>query len=246
MKIYHNVELAEQPLPTHVAIIMDGNSRWATGNNYSRLIGHRQGLEALVEIVQACNELDIQVLSVYAFSTENWKRSLEEVQGLMRLFEYFYKREFKRIMKNNIKVLHSGELHEFSPDIAEIIQTMIDESKNNTGNILNIALNYSSKAEILNAVRQIGVNKKNGEIDPDNLDINDIEERLYNPELPHPDLIIRTSGEKRLSNFMLWQVAYSEFYFSDIFWPEFTKKDFAEAIRSYQRRDRRFGGRLIS
>lgn len=234
------LELDPNNIPYHVAIIMDGNRRWAEKRHLPALEGHRRGLERVIDVLNVSEEIGVKAITLYAFSVENWKRSTSEVNGLMNLFRFFFKREFRTIKKKNIKVLHSGLKDSFSQDIQKIIDTMVQETENNTSGILNLAINYSGRSELVEGVKNI---IKNG-TSPDAVTEELISLSLFHPELPDPDLLIRTSGEQRISNFLLWQCAYTELYFTDILWPEFGRRDFAQAILDYQNRERRFGGRI--
>lgn len=225
----------ESRIPSHIAIIMDGNGRWAEKRGLPRTLGHKEGANALRKIITYAGKIGVKYLTVYAFSTENWKRSKDEVEALMFLFKTYLKNEEKNIMKNNVRFLVSGRKDGVSPSLLESIKKLEDKSKNNTGLTLNIAFNYGGRAEIIDAVNSI---LKSG--------ISEIEEEkfskyLYN-DIPDPELLIRTSGELRISNFLLWQIAYSEIYITDALWPDFDERELDKAIQSYKERDRRFGG----
>ncbi len=237
------IEVEPNNVPEHVAIIMDGNRRWAEKRSLTALDGHRQGLEQVNDIMEACDQIGIRILTLYAFSIENWKRSSKEVNGLMQLFKYFYKRDFKKLQKKNIKIIHSGLKDNFSRDIQKIIDTMTSETKHNTKAILNLAINYSGRSEIIHGIKKLITQQVNSNVNLDDLTEEDFNQCLFHPELPHPDLLIRTSGEQRISNFLLWQLAYTELYFTNVLWPEFKKKDFVLAVSEYQKRERRYGGR---
>lgn len=226
----------ETRLPTHIAIIMDGNGRWAQNRGLPRHHGHREGIKALRRIIRACREIGIQYLTVYAFSTENWKRPEEELNTLFSLFKFFLKREVKKLIKNEIKLQFIGRLHEFSDDIKTLIEEVNLFMNFEPKMTLTVALNYGGRQEIIDAVNEIirtGV---------ETVDDKRFAEFLYTADMPEPDLLIRTSGEFRISNFLLWQSAYTEFYFSDVLWPDFNKKELIKAIEDYQTRERRFGG----
>lgn len=239
--------LDEKNIPGHVAIIMDGNGRWAQKNGTTRLAGHNAGMKAMKEIVKCSSTLGVNHLTVYAFSTENWKRSIEEVSGIFKLIVIYVDKELKELHKNNVKVKILGNYSMLPKDSVERLEKALDTTKNNTGLQFNIALNYGSRDEITKAVRLIGEKIKNGELEPDQISEEIISEHLYTGGLfhniPDPDLIIRTSGERRLSNYLLWQCAYSEFAFPDILWPDFSPDEYKKIIEDYQSRDRRFGGR---
>lgn len=225
----------ELKIPNHIGIIMDGNGRWAKKRNLPRTLGHREGAKTLRKILTYASQRGVKYLTVYAFSTENWKRAKEEVDALMFLFKTYIKSERKNLMKNNVRFLVSGRTEGVSDSLLEAIRDLEKTTKENTGIVLNIAFNYGGRAEIIDAVNKI-INQGKKEITEDTF-----KEYLYN-NIPDPELIIRTSGEFRISNFLLWQVAYSEFYITDLFWPEFDEKTFDDAINSYNKRDRRFGG----
>ena len=227
------------PTPAHVGIIMDGNGRWARHRGRPVSFGHRAGVRAIKPVMYACEDLGIKVLSVYAFSTENWRRSRREVQTLMRLFEEAFQREFDELNKRQIRVFISGRRDGLSDRILELIEECERRSRDNRGGVLNVCLNYGGRAEIVDAVRRLIAEK----VRPEAVDEAAISARLYAPELPDPDLIIRTAGEQRASNFLLWQSAYSEFYVTDTLWPDFGKQDLEAAVSDYQRRTRRFGAR---
>ena len=233
-------------IPRHVAVIMDGNGRWATRKGVPRLVGHNAGMEAMKEIVRRASDLGIGYLTVYAFSTENWKRSEEEVSGIFRLLVKFVKLDLDELNEENVKVRAFGDWHVIPDAARKSLQKTLDETKNNTGLQFNIALNYGSRAEIVRAVNRIEQDRAAGKISGETTE-ELISRYLYtgeeNGNIPDPDLIIRTSGEERLSNFLLWQSAYSEFVFTDTLWPDFTPEKFEEMLEIYQSRDRRFGGR---
>ena len=226
------------PIPTHVAIIMDGNGRWAKERGLSRLEGHRAGTENIRRIIETFAKYQVKYLTLYAFSTENWKRPQGEVKGLMQILSRVIKRETKALHKEGIKLCHLGRLDRLSEKLQQQVQYAIELTKNNTKMTLCIAFDYSSRAEILDAMKRII-----GEgITPDRVDENLFSRYLYSEGLPDPDLIIRTGGETRLSNFLLWQSAYSEFYFTPIPWPEFDEEEIKKALLAYSKRERTFGG----
>ncbi len=229
-------------IPQHVAIIMDGNGRWAKQRGLPRIAGHQSGMKTVKNITLAANELGIKYLTMYAFSTENWKRPKEEVDFLMRLPQEFLAIELDELIANNVQVRMMGWTDGLPAHTLEAVETAIESTKNNTGLVLNFALNYGSRREIVEAVRKIAEDVQAGIIDPKDLEDRHITERLLSSDLPDPDLLIRTSGEIRISNFMLWQCAYTEFVFTDVYWPAYTKEHFYEAIRIYQQRVRRYGG----
>lgn len=220
----------------HLAIIMDGNGRWAIKRGKPRLFGHKAGIESFKRVIKACGELGIGVLSVFAFSTENWTRPQEEVDGIMNLITEFCEQDLDNAITNGVKVVTMGDLSKLPQRLQDSLNNVIEKTKNNNKLILNIGINYGARAEILRAVNNI---IKDGIKECDEQTFNSY---LYTANLPDPDLIIRASGEKRLSNFMLYQCAYSEFYFPKIHWPDFNKKVIEKAIKVYQKRNRRFGG----
>jgi undecaprenyl diphosphate synthase len=235
----HKIDMTK--IPKHIAIIMDGNGRWAKQRNLPRSMGHKAGVETIREIVKECNSIGVEYLTLYAFSTENWRRPKEEVTSLMNLLVLYLKNEFDELNKNNVVINSIGDISRLPAVCRNELNNAYEKTKNNTGLILNLALNYGGRDEIVNAFKKI-----NTEIIKGNLNINDINEELlskymYTSDMPDPDLIIRPSGEQRLSNFLLWQCAYSEFWYSNINWPDFTKSDLHMAIYDYQNRERRFG-----
>ena len=234
-------------LPRHVAVIMDGNGRWAQKNKVSRLAGHNAGMLAMKEIIKRADVLGIKYLTVYAFSTENWKRSREEVGGIFSLLVKYVASELEELHRNNVKVAILGDYNQIPRTAVASIDKTLATTKNNGGLNFNIALNYGSRQEITRAVRKIAELVQNGSITTDQIDQETVSRYLYTGEengfIPDPDLIIRTSGEERISNFLLWQCAYSEFAFSDSLWPDFTPDEFESIVGQYASRDRRFGGR---
>ncbi len=238
----YNEELGMK-VPNHVAVILDGNGRWAKKRNLPRSMGHSAGAKAVEQACEDAYNLGINYLTVYAFSTENWKRSTEEVGAIMTLLRNYLKNCVKRANSNNMKVRVIGDKSGLSSDITATIDNLEKETCNNTGLTFTIALNYGSRDEIKRAVGRIAEDVKNGKVSPDEISEDMISSYLDTHDLPDPDLIIRTSGEQRLSNFLLWQCAYSEFYFPEVLWPDFTKEDMIKAIEKYNSRERRFGGR---
>ncbi len=229
-------------IPTHVAIIMDGNGRWAQQKGLPRLAGHKAGVEALRKVIERADQLGVGHLTVYAFSTENWKRPQEEVNGLMTLLQLYIKNELGRLHKKNVRIQMLGELSQFTPAVKKDIEKAMEKTKANTGLTLNIALNYGSRDELVKAAQSLASQVKAGQLEPEDITEDRFESALYSSSIPDPDLLIRTSGEIRLSNFLLWQLAYTEFYFTDVYWPDFGQEDFDLAIGTYQNRNRRFGG----
>lgn len=231
----------EYKVPNHVAIIMDGNGRWAQKRGLKRTEGHRKGAEALKKVSEYIYDKEIKVLSVFAFSTENWKRDKEEVDFLMNLFLKAFKDNFDAVKKKGVKVVFSGVKDKLSDKVLESMEKMKQETKDNTNGIFNICLNYGGQDEIINATKKISKDVKEGKVDFKDIDSNLFNKYLFN-DLPPIDLLIRTSGEYRISNFMLWQMAYAELYFTETLWPDFDEKEMDKAIESYNNRDRRFGG----
>jgi undecaprenyl diphosphate synthase len=228
-------------LPKHIAIIMDGNGRWAKQKGLLRTIGHENGTKSVRQTVETSAELGIENLTLYAFSTENWNRPKAEVQTLMRLLVSSLKKEIKTLQKNDIKLMAIGCLNELPSKAHRELLEVIDKTKNNKRMCLTLALSYGSREELLNTVKKISIKVKNNIISPEKIDESVINEHLYTRNLPDVDLLIRTSGEQRISNFLLWQIAYAELYFTMVLWPDFTKEHLYEAIIEYQKRERRFG-----
>lgn len=229
-------------VPTHIAIIMDGNGRWAKSKFLPRTAGHKAGVETIREVVKECSRLGVAHLTLYAFSTENWKRPKIEVDTLMSLLSAYLKNEIRELHSNNVKVTSIGDISQLPKGCVEELERAYELTKYNTGVNLNLALNYGSRFDIKNAMVDIAKDVKCGKIDITDIDEDTIKNYLSTKSIPDPDLIIRTSGEERLSNFLLWEAAYSEFYFTDIHWPAFDKNELQKAIYVYQNRDRRFGG----
>jgi undecaprenyl diphosphate synthase len=230
-------------IPCHVGIVMDGNGRWAAQRGLPRLAGHNAGMKALKGIVKRASVLGVEHLTVYAFSTENWKRSKEEVSGIFKLLILYIDRELDELHRNNVRVNILGEYRELPKKALASLEKSLATTAGNTGMQFNIALNYGSRAEIVRAVRAIAGELASGALDVDGICEQAVSEHLYTGGIPDPELIIRTSGEKRLSNFLLWQGAYSELVFSDVYWPDFTPDELEKSIEEYQGRARRFGGR---
>lgn len=229
-------------LPRHVAIIMDGNGRWARKRNLPRVEGHRAGIRAVRETVEAAARLGFEVITLYAFSTENWKRPRHEVLTLMTLLKEYINRELETLRSNNLRFRPIGRIDQFDPSVQKELQKAVDGTSSCSGTLVQIALNYSGRQELTNIVRQAAKESAEGSIAADSIDEAWIESRLATAGAPDPDLLIRTSGEQRISNFLLWQVAYTEIYFCPVLWPDFTKADLFSAIAEYQQRERRFGG----
>ena len=229
-------------IPRHVALILDGNGRWAKKRGLPRTAGHKQGCVAVEQIVEDAARLGIEYLTVYGFSTENWKRSAEEVGALMQLFRFYTKRLLKIAGENNVRVKMIGDRYRFAQDIIDGINTLEEKTRDNTGLTFVIAVNYGSRDEITRGMRRMAADVKSGRIEPEDITEDTIRSYLDTADIPDPDLLIRTSGEQRLSNYLLWQLAYTELYFTDVPWPAFHKEQLEEAIRAYNLRDRRFGG----
>lgn len=228
-------------IPAHIAIIMDGNRRWAKKKGLPVALGHKKGAETLEKIVKYANKIGVKYLTVYAFSTENWKRAEDEVKSLMMLFQGYIDKYSKIADTENIKVQFLGDMTAFSKSLQKGVQNCIERTKDNTGVVFNIALNYGGRLEIINAVKNIAEKVKMGEIQVEQIDEKMISENLYTKNMPDPDLLIRTSGEIRTSNFLPWQIVYSEFLFLDKNWPDFNEKDLDNAIIEYNKRTRKFG-----
>ena len=225
----------------HVGLIMDGNGRWATRKGFDRIEGHKSGAKVVEEIIRSCSQASVKTLTLYAFSTENWSRAKDEIKGLMDLFDYYISRNLTEMISNGIRIKFLGSKDGLPDKIVDLINNATEKSAENNKFFLNIAINYGGRDEIVRAVRKIAKNVKNGLIDVDDIDEKIITSMLDTSSQKDPDLIIRTAGEQRLSNFLSWQSAYSEFYFSVLEWPEFNKKEFFKALESYKSRIRSFG-----
>lgn len=230
-------------IPKSIAIILDGNGRWAERRNLPRAMGHKAGCETLEKTVEDCVRLGVECLTVYAFSTENWKRSALEVGALMKLLRFYMVKLIDVANRNNVKAVMIGDESKFEPDIRKGIKKLIEATKNNTGMVFAFAINYGGRDEIKRAVENIADDVESGKISKCDISEELISSYLDTKDLPDPDLLIRTSGELRVSNFLLWQIAYSEFYITDTLWPDFDKEELLKAIESYSHRQRRFGGR---
>ena len=228
-------------IPRHVAIIMDGNGRWAQARGLSRIEGHRQGLESVRSVVRAAHEMGVQVLTLYAFSLENWNRPKAEVAELMRLLEFYIEAEIEEVMRNGIRVRAIGRLDRLPASVREKLEDAMARTRDNHEMQLVFAVSYGGRAEIVDAARRLARDAEHGKVDPEQLDEKTFAAYLYDPELSDPDLLIRTGGERRVSNFLLWQIAYSEFHISETRWPDFRKSHLVEAVLDYQGRERRYG-----
>ena len=226
---------------THVAIIMDGNGRWARKRGMPRTYGHRKGAENVVKITRSMKESGIRYLTLYAFSTENWQRSKDEVDALMQLLNEYLDKELKEIMDNNVRILFIGERNMLSPGIREKMAFLERESAQNTELTLCIALSYGSRQEIVAAVKRIAKKVADGELEISQITTDTVSDALYTKDIPDPDILIRTSGEKRISNYLLWQAAYTEFFFTDTLWPDISKEELCETIQAFKNRERRYG-----
>ncbi len=234
--------LDKQRLPRHVAIVMDGNGRWAQGKNLPRIEGHRAAIEAVRDVVEICGQFNIEVLTLYAFSTENWRRPSREVNALMRLLREQLRGQTPELNENNVQLRAIGQLSRLPKRVMDVLEQSIHQTQQNTGLILNLALNYGSRQEIVQAAKKIAQSVKMGELKVKNIDEDVFASHLYTAHLPELDLLIRPSGEMRVSNFLLWQLAYSEFYVTSTLWPDFRRRDLLLALIDYQHRKRRFGG----
>ncbi|GHH96554.1 isoprenyl transferase [Neobacillus kokaensis] len=235
-------EIKKSPVPEHVAIIMDGNGRWAKKRALPRVAGHHEGMKVVRKTTMLASDLGIKTLTLYAFSTENWKRPKNEVDYIMKLPEEFLGTFLPELVENNVQVKMMGYKNQLPIHTLRAIEKAMEKTKNNDGLVLNFALNYGSRAEIIDAVKQVVTDYKSGKIEESELNEEVFSSYLMTSEFPDPDLLIRTSGEIRLSNFMLWQLAYSEFWFTDVLWPDFNEEHLLEAIEVFQKRQRRFGG----
>jgi len=234
-------QIDKSNLPNHIAIIMDGNGRWAKKKGLLRNLGHKSGAKTVKQVVETCAEINIEYLTLYAFSTENWNRPKLEIELLMKLLISSLKKELKTLQKNNIKLHAIGNLDLLPKSAHKELMDVIEKTKNNNRLTLTLALSYGSREELIKTIKEISLKVKNNLISPENIDKSVINNHLYTRDLPDVDLLIRTSGEQRISNFLLWQIAYAELYFTEVLWPDFTKENLFEAILNYQNRERRFG-----
>nr|WP_297310035.1 isoprenyl transferase [uncultured Flavobacterium sp.] len=235
------IKLNTEKLPRHLAIIMDGNGRWAKKNGFLRTIGHENGVKSVRTVIEACTEFGIEYLTLYAFSTENWNRPKFEVQMLMKLLIKSLKKELKTFMDNNIRLNAIGSLNNLPTEVRKELTEVLEKTKDNSKLTLTLALSYGSREELISATKELCNKVKNNIISIDDIDETVINNHLYTKNIPDVDLVIRTSGEQRISNFLLWQIAYAELYFTEVLWPDFTKEHLTEALLSYQDRERRFG-----
>ena len=234
-------EINKDKLPRHIAIIMDGNGRWAKKKSLNRISGHIKGVDAVREVVTACRELGIKVLTLYAFSIENWKRPKDEVTALMGLLKEYLLRECDEMVKNNIRLFAIGRVEDLPHDVQHTLQETMKKTEKSDGMILNLALSYGGRSEILHAVQGILSDFQNGKIKPEEITQQRFSQYLWTYGIPDPDLLIRTSGEFRISNFLLWQIAYTELYVTETLWPDFDREELLKAVADYQSRERRFG-----
>ena len=237
----NHMDLDSAKLPVHVAIIMDGNGRWARKRFLNRIKGHQKGAETVRTIVRAGREIGIRHLTLYAFSTENWDRPKSEVAALMNLLKQFLKSEQKELMDNHIRLNAIGQIERLPADVQRTLDEIMELTKENHKMCLNLALSYGGRAELVKMVKDIAIKAKDGAIDPDSITAELIAEHLYTRAIPDPDLLIRTSGEMRISNFLLWQIAYTEIYVTDTLWPDFGRDEFIRILQDYQHRERRYG-----
>lgn len=237
-----DITLDFEKIPKHIAIIMDGNGRWAQARKLPRVMGHKAGVETVRTVVKKCNSLGVKYLTLYMFSTENWKRPKDEINSLMKLLAQYLKSEFDELNSNNVVINHIGDISKLPEICQKELIDAYEKTKDNTGLVLTLAINYGGRDEIIYAVKRLYKDISEKGMNIDDIDKDLFNNYLYTAEMPDPDIIIRPSGEQRLSNFLLWQCAYSEFWYSDINWPDFTEKDLEMAIYDYQHRDRRFGG----
>ena len=238
--------MEQRKLPKHIAIIMDGNGRWATLQGLPRVLGHRAGVETVRRIVEASSEIGIRALTLYAFSSENWDRPSNEIGDLMHLLDEFIELELPTMRKNSIRLRAIGRLHLLPETTLVRLQRAIQETAQHDGLTLTLALSYGGRQEIVDACRRVAAEVKAGAVEPQQIDESTLASHLYAPDLPDPDLLIRTSGEQRISNFLLWQISYTELYLTQKLWPDFSKQDLLDAVEEYERRERRFGRRATA
>jgi undecaprenyl diphosphate synthase len=237
------IQIDPKRLPSHIAIIMDGNGRWARQRNFPRILGHRAGVSVVRTTAETCAQMDIETLTLYAFSVENWKRPRHEVEGLWRLLRYYLRRELPTLMKNDIQLVAIGRVESLPTPVQDDLQRVMETTSRNRGMRLNLAINYGGRTEIVDAVNAMIDNARlEGTLDSLEVTEDTIASHLYTSGVRDPDLLIRTSGEMRISNFLLWQIAYSELYVTETLWPDFTRMNLLEAVLDYQNRERRFGG----
>jgi undecaprenyl diphosphate synthase len=234
-------QIIKEKMPVHIAVIMDGNGRWAKNKGSQRIVGHKNGVTAVRETVEAAAEIGLKFLTLYAFSTENWSRPATEIKALMTLLMATLKTETKTLLENNIRLVTIGNIASLPNNLQKELNKTMERTASNTGTTLNLALSYSSRWEIMQAIQNIGKDIQSGKLTPQEIDLYKFESYLSTGNIPDPELLIRTSGEFRVSNFLLWQIAYAELYFTETLWPDFRKEDFYKAICNFQMRERRFG-----
>ena len=239
-----NELFAKDKLPQHLAIIMDGNGRWAKKRGLPRSAGHKEGAKSVRRVITSCLDFNIPILTIYAFSTENWKRPKQEIVYLLKLFERFLSKEKVNLIKNNIKINFMGRLNNLPDSLAEKMKDLHESTMRNNKLILNVAINYGGRAEIVDALKSIALKIEEKKLNIEEINENTIRDNLYTQNLPEPDLLIRTAGEMRISNFMIWQIAYTELWVSPVYWPDFDENNLIEAIRNYQKRVRKYGGKI--
>ncbi len=236
------LELIEMgKFPRHLAIIMDGNGRWAVEKNMPRIAGHKEGIESVRDIVKACSQLGIRYLTLYAFSIENWKRPIAEVSGLMKLLEHYLRQEIEELDANGVRIRSIGKINSLPKVVQKLLKDSIERTKDNTGLNLTLALSYSGRWDIVRAVQMVGLDIRRGKVSPEDISEDLFASYLQTHDLPEADLLVRTSGEMRLSNFLLWEMAYGEIYISNKYWPEFRREDLYKALNNYLQRERRYG-----
>lgn len=233
--------LEKDRLPRHVAIIMDGNGRWAQRRSLGRVEGHKRGKDAVETVVETCREIGIEYVTLYAFSTENWQRPPTEVRALMALLQRYLRNELQQMMKKNVRLRAVGDLDRLPPKVRDSLEAVISATRNNTGLTVILALSYGAREELVHAARTLAAAVQQGELSPQDITEQHLTQALWTADIPDPDFLIRTSGEFRLSNFLLWQMAYTELYVTDTLWPDFTRDEFLRALANYQSRERRFG-----
>ena len=231
-------------LPQHLAIIMDGNGRWAKERGLPRSAGHKEGAKSVRRVITSCLDFNIPILTIYAFSTENWKRPKQEIVYLLKLFERFLSKEKANLIKNNIKINFIGRLNNLPDSLTEKMKELHESTISNNKLILNVAINYGGRAEIVDALKSIALKIKEKKLNIEEINENTIKDNLYTHNLPDPDLLIRTAGEMRISNFMIWQIAYTELWVTPVYWPDFDENNLIEAIRNFQKRVRKYGGKI--
>lgn len=240
-EVYQNKLKIAGAIPSHIAIIMDGNGRWAKSRGLPRVAGHKKGVQTVKDIVKACVQLGVNYLTLYTFSTENWKRPKDEVSTLMRLLVSTLRKEVDELNENNVKLIAMGQINLLPSEVQKELEDSIERTRNNNAMVLNLALSYSGRWDLLNAIKKIAQLTSQNELSIDEINDECVSKFLSTSGVPDPDLLIRTSGEFRVSNFLLWEIAYTEFFVTDVYWPNFSRENLYEAIKSFQKRERRFG-----